>query len=129
MKALRIWLSFWNIRIAAIVRKAVDRFVAIEDDEERQEEFRQLVRSFLRFYAFVAQVVRLDDTSLERLSEYSSWLNRMLPPRGQRTGDDVTEDMLTLTAFAQGVVRFGIPALRRAGAERKWAAAEAAQSE
>ena len=88
-----------RIALAAIVRKAVDRFVALEDDEERQEEFRQLVRSFLRFYAFVAQVVRLDDTSLERLSEYSSWLNRMLPPRGQRTGDDVTEDMLKLTAF------------------------------
>ena len=88
-----------RIALAAIVRKAVDRFVALEDDEERQEEFRQLVRSFLRFYAFVAQVVRLDDTSLERLSEYASWLNRMLPPRGQRTGDDVTEDMLKLTAF------------------------------
>ena len=88
-----------RIALAAIVRKTVDRFVALEDDEERQEEFRQLLRSFLRFYAFVAQVVRLDDTSLERLSEYASWLNRMLPPRGHRMGDDVTEDMLKLTAF------------------------------
>lgn len=44
-------------------------------------------------------VVRLDDTSLERLSEYASWLNRFLPPRGQRMGHDVTEDMLKLTAF------------------------------
>ena len=81
-----------------IVGAAVDRFVAL-NDEERQEEFRQLVRSFLRFYAFVAQVVPLSDAALEKLYAYGVWLNRMLPPRGERTGPDVTDDMLKLTAF------------------------------
>lgn len=87
-----------RIRLEKIVRAAVDRFVALED-EERQEEFRQLVRSFLRFYAFVAQVVPLSDAGLEKLYAYGLWLNRMLPPRGERTGPDVTEDMLKLSAF------------------------------
>lgn len=88
-----------RIALGALVGKAVERFVAQEGDEEAQEEFRQLLRSFVRFYAFVAQVVRLADPALERLSEYAAWLNRMLPPRGERAGDEVTEDMLKLTAF------------------------------
>src|SRR3954468_10280722 len=58
-------------RLEGLVRHAVARFVA-DDDEGRQEEFRQLLKSYMRFYSFVAQVMRLEDTNLEKLHSYGA---------------------------------------------------------
>ncbi len=58
--------GFDRARLEALVRAAVARFET-DEDEGRQEEFRQLLRSYLRFYGFIAQVVRLADTGLEKL--------------------------------------------------------------
>jgi type I restriction enzyme R subunit len=85
-------------RLEGLVRHAVARFEA-EDDEGRQEEFRQLLRSYMRFYSFVAQVIRLDDTGLEKLYSYASWLALLLPNRQLPPEIEITEDMLRLQAF------------------------------
>jgi type I restriction enzyme, R subunit len=85
-------------RLEGLVRQAVARFAA-DDDEGRQEEFRQLLKSFNRFYAFIAQVIRLEDTSLEKLASYGSWLSRLLPSRQVPPEIEITEDMLRLQAF------------------------------
>lgn len=85
-------------RLEGLVRQAVARFEA-DDDEGRQEEFRQLLRSFNRFYAFIAQVIRLEDTSLEKLSAYGGWLSRLLPNRDVPPEIEITEEMLRLQAF------------------------------
>lgn len=81
-----------------LVRQAVSRFTA-EEDEAAQDEFRQLIKSFIRFYSFVAQVVELNDVSLEKLYVYLSWLNRLLPSNAGPGELSVTDDMLDLTAF------------------------------
>ncbi len=39
-----------RIRLEGLMRQAVERFRALED-EGQQEEFRQLLRSYQRFYA------------------------------------------------------------------------------
>ena len=80
------------------MREAVQRFEA-EDDEGKQEEFRQLLKSFMRFYSFVAQVVRLEDTDLEKLHAYAAWLDRLLPNREVPPEIEITDDMLRLQAF------------------------------
>jgi type I restriction enzyme R subunit len=85
-------------RLEGLVRQAVGRFEQ-EDDEGRQEEFRQLLKSYLRFYAFVAQVIRLSDTGLEKLYSYAAWLSRLLPSREMPADIDITEEMLRLQAF------------------------------
>ena len=85
-------------RLEGLVRQAVARFER-EDDEGRQEEFRQLVRSYVRFYAFVSQVIRLGDTGLEKLYSYAAWLSRLLPNRQIPADIEITEDMLRLRAF------------------------------
>ena len=85
-------------RLEGLVRQAVARFEA-EDDEGKREEFRQLVRSYMRFYSFVAQVVRLEDTGLEKLYTYASWLSRLLPNREIPPDIEITDDMLRLQAF------------------------------
>jgi len=85
-------------RLEGLVRNAVGRFEA-DDDDGRKEEFRQLLRSFMRFYSFVAQVVHLQDTGLEKLYSYSSWLARLLPNRELPPDIEITEDMLRLQKF------------------------------
>jgi type I restriction enzyme R subunit len=57
------------------------------------------VKSYMRFYNFVAQVIRLSDTGLEKLYSYASWLSRLLPNREIPPDIDITEDMLRLQAF------------------------------
>ena len=85
-------------RLEGLVRLAVGRFDA-DDDEGRQEEFRQLLKSYGRFYNFIAQVIRLEDTSLEKLASYGAWLSRLLPNREVPPEIEITEDMLRLQAF------------------------------
>lgn len=87
-----------RISLEGLVKRAVARFEQ-EDDEGRQEEFRQLLRSYMRFYSFVAQVIRLDDTGLEKLYAYAAWLARLLPNREIPPDIEITEDMLRLQAF------------------------------
>lgn len=87
-----------RIALEALVRNAVGRFEA-EADEGKQEEFRQLLKSFMRFYSFVAQVARLADTSLEKLYSYASWLVRLLPNREEPPDIEISEEMLRLQAF------------------------------
>lgn len=85
-------------RLEDLVRQAVERF-ELEEDEGKQEEFRQLLRSYMRFYSFVAQVIRLEDTGLEKLYTYAAWLNRLLPNREIPPDIEITENMLRLQAF------------------------------
>lgn len=87
-----------RIALEGLVRNAVERFL-MEEDEGRQEEFRQLLKSYMRFYSFVAQVVRLSDTDIEKLYSYSAWLVRLLPHRELPPEIEITDDMLRLQAF------------------------------
>jgi len=85
-------------RLEGLVREAVARFDA-DEDEGRQEEFRQLLKSYMRFYSFIAQVMKLEDTSLEKLYSYGAWLARLLPNRQVPPEIEITDDMLRLQAF------------------------------
>ncbi|RFP90259.1 type I restriction endonuclease subunit R [Rhodobacteraceae bacterium 63075] len=87
-----------RLKLEGTVRLAVDRF-ALDEAESQKEEFRQLIKSFQRFYAFVAQVISLDDAWLEKLYVYTSWLSRLLPSRDVPANITITDDMLTLSAF------------------------------
>ena len=85
-------------RLEGLVREAVSRFEA-DDDDGRQEEFRQLLKSYNRFYSFIAQVIRLEDSSLEKLSAYGAWLSKLLPNREVPPEIEITDEMLRLRAF------------------------------
>jgi len=87
-----------RIVLERLVRAAVQRF-EYEEDEQRQEEFRQLLKSYGRFYSFVAQVVKLQDPWLEKLFAYTSWLSRLLPNRNIPPDIELTPDMLRLQAI------------------------------
>ncbi len=90
--------NYDRVALEGLVKLCVARFVQ-DEDEAQQEEFRQLLRSYQRFYSFVAQVVRLQDSWLEKLFTYSSWLGRLLPSRVIPPEISVSDDMLELSAF------------------------------
>lgn len=87
-----------RLALEGTVRLAVDRF-ELDEDETQKEEFRQLLKSYQRFYAFVAQVVTLRDAGLEKLYAYTSWLSRLLPSRDVPADISITDEMLHLSAF------------------------------
>ncbi len=51
-------------RIHTVMQPAVDRFFAL--DEDRQDEFRDVLTRFTRIYSFLSQVVSFTDEKLER---------------------------------------------------------------
>ncbi|WP_046861615.1 type I restriction endonuclease subunit R [Microvirga massiliensis] len=59
---------------------AVGRFKA-EPDEERQEEFRANLDSFVRLYGFVSQIMPFEDVELEKLYAFLRLLRTKLPKR------------------------------------------------
>lgn len=87
-----------RIQLEKLIKNAVQRFEYLED-EGKQEEFRQLLKSYMRFYAFVSQILRLGDTDLEKLYSYVSWLSKLLPNRNVPADVEITDDMITLQAF------------------------------
>ena len=85
-------------RLEALVRSAAKRFTD-DDDEARQEEFRQTLKSYCRFYIFISQIMALDDTDLEKCYAYGDWLLRLLPNREIPPDIEITDDMLNLEKF------------------------------
>ncbi len=102
--------TYDRTKLEGIINQAVGRFKAIEE-AEKKEEFRQLLKSFLRFYAFVAQIVLLDDSDLEKLSAYGEWLVRLLPTRELPADIEITDDMIRLHAFKIAKQEEGVASL------------------
>jgi type I restriction enzyme, R subunit len=71
---------------------AVGRFNA-EPDEERREEFRATLDSFLRLYGFVSQIMPFTDVELEKLYAFLRMLRTKLPRREGRGLLDVDDDV------------------------------------
>jgi type I restriction enzyme R subunit len=76
---------------------AVTRFTA-EQDEERREEFRSLLTSYVRLYGFVSQIAAFADADLEKLYAYGRLLRTKLPKREGGGAIDLDEDV-TLTYY------------------------------
>lgn len=84
--------------LEALLRVAVKRF-SEDEDGGRQEEFRQTLKSFCRFYIFISQIMKLDDTDLEKCYVYGGWLYRLLPNRDAPPEIEITNKMLELQKF------------------------------
>ncbi|MBV9855565.1 MAG: DEAD/DEAH box helicase family protein [Streptosporangiaceae bacterium] len=69
-----------HARLHGYLQPAIDRFLALEDDEQR-EGFRKALRDYTRAYALIAQIVAWGDEELERLYQYGRVLLLRLPGR------------------------------------------------
>ena len=89
-----------HARLHGYLQPAIDRFLALEDDEQR-EEFRKALRDYTRGYALIAQIVVWGDEELERLYQYGRVLLLRLPGRPATSVDigdaDLSHFRLELT--------------------------------
>lgn len=69
-----------HARLHGYLQPAIDRFLALESDDQR-EEFRKSLRDYTRAYALIAQIVDWGDPDLERLYQYGRVLLLRLPGR------------------------------------------------
>ncbi|MEA2033122.1 MAG: hypothetical protein U9N41_06020 [Euryarchaeota archaeon] len=53
-------------------------------DENEREDFRSILQSFIRLYAFVSQLITFEDIEMEEVYVFAKNLNRKLPKRRKR---------------------------------------------
>jgi type I restriction enzyme R subunit len=70
---------------------ARDRFDALT--EEKQFEFREMVKKFIRSYGFITQMIRLEDEELHRLNTYLSFLYKELPRAGSKGAINLSDEV------------------------------------
>lgn len=68
-------------RITAYLKPVVDVYKTLGG--EQRYEFRRLVRSFIKFYRYVAQITRLFDKKLHQEFVFCSYLEKLLPGETQ----------------------------------------------
>jgi type I restriction enzyme R subunit len=89
-----------HARLHGYLQPAIDRFTALESDDQR-EEFRKVLRDYARAYALIAQIVDWGDPDLERLYQYGRVLLLRLPGRPATSVDigdaDLSHFRLELT--------------------------------
>lgn len=93
----------------AALDPAVDRFKALqEEDEEQAELWRGKLHAFRNLYAFLSQVVPYQDSDLERLYTFLRFLSPKLPKRtsGQRYSfdDEVRLEYYRLQKISEGSI-------------------------
>lgn len=64
-------------QLYAALAPSVDRFCELDEDE--QDKFRKELTRYIRFYAFLAQVLTFADTDLEKLYVFARCLRPLLP--------------------------------------------------
>lgn len=69
----------------------VDRFKALDD--EKQDEFRNVLRGYVRLYSFLSQVMPFTDPDLEKLYTFSRHLELKLPHDEKKAPLDLDGDV------------------------------------
>ena len=96
-----------HARMDKHLQPAVDRFKAVED-EEQQELFRDKLTAYVRLYAFMSQIIPYSDKDLEKLYSFGRFLLRHLPSNKTTTvihpEDDVALSFYRLERCFSGVI-------------------------
>lgn len=86
---------------------AVDRFRNLTP-EEKQDDFKNTLKVFVRLYAFLAQIMPFADVELEKFYAYARFLLAKLPKRqgGERLllDDQVTLEYFRLEKISEGTI-------------------------
>lgn len=78
-------------KLHPILNEVVKKFSFLQQDG--QEEFKGLLKSYLRLYAFLSQVIPFKDAELEKLYVFGKMLLRKLPPLKDRLPIEVLEQV------------------------------------
>lgn len=96
-----------HARMEKHLQPAVDRFKALEDDDQRQL-FRDKLKSYVNLYAFLSQIMPWTDPNLEKLYSFGRFLLPHLPTGRDvvviRPEDDVALRYYRLERVASGAI-------------------------
>lgn len=84
-------------QLEGLINQAANRYNTASKDE--QEEFRQAVKSFCRFYTFITQVYHVGDRELEKMYWYCDWLGKKLNQRPGEVDAEITDEMIRIAKF------------------------------
>ncbi len=82
-------------RMTALLKPVVDRYNNLGTDD--RYEFRMTIRSFNKWFSYIAQVVRLFDKDLQKEFAFTSYLAKMLPKEPDKKID--LDDKLKLEFY------------------------------
>lgn len=82
-------------KIAAAVKPAVDRYNYLV--EERRYDFKDALKNFLRFYAYITQITRIFDADLHKTYLYCEYLLRLLP-KNHRESIDLSDKIILINS-------------------------------
>lgn len=98
-------VPFRQEQLPPILDLAIRRFK--EDTEERRDKFRALLKSYVRVYAFLSQIISFRDVELEKLYVYGRILLRKLPYEKVKLPKEVTQqvdlDSLRIQYSSKGI--------------------------
>jgi type I restriction enzyme R subunit len=80
-----------HARLNALVDPACDRFNGL--NEEQQDEFKNVLTTFVRLYAFLAQIMPFADEELEKFYAFARLLQTKLPKRLQSEVFQLTDEV------------------------------------
>ena len=63
--------------LSPILKPALERYFVLED--KKKDEFKSLIHSFNRIYAFIIQVCRMFDKDIQKLYVFTKYLSKILP--------------------------------------------------
>ena len=84
-------------KLQPILDVVVNRFRYV-NDENRREDFRSALQSFVRLYGYISQIIEQADEDLEKLCVFAGSLIRKLPKRELRLPFEV-QDTVDLDSF------------------------------
>ncbi len=96
-------------QIIAILRPVVDLFMSLE--KEDKQSFKDVLRKFLRAYAFIGQIATFSDPELEKLYYFCRYLGKMLPIEKERLPVEIMDaiDLESLRVEETGSGKIDLP--------------------
>lgn len=130
----RIFYNTGNISIKdqgklyGFIDPSVDRFKAIKD-EDKQDEFKKSLTSYVRLYSFLSQIMPFQDVDLEKLYSFGRFLLNKLPKTDYidrlRLDNEVALEYYRLQKIGEGDLalevmgEFGLDPTTEAGIQRQ----------
>ena len=84
--------NFQQEKLVPILQPVIDNFQS-EAMPERKEMFRVVLKSYVRVYAFLSQLISFTDAALEKLYVFGKVLLRKLPYERQKLPKEVTQQV------------------------------------
>ena len=83
--------NFQQEKLVPILQPVISNFK--NDNKEKKEKFRVVLKSYVRVYAFLSQLISFSDPALEKLYVFGKILIRKLPYEKQKLPKEVTQQV------------------------------------